>query len=189
MRFLFPPEEVTLQSFSRVTLCGRTWKSSSNPLHFICTHQEPALSSQIKLLHGPFLHNFNICLDPCGSQKFTNKNSGFSWENQCLIHLVSNPFFFQVVICNMMFLICQSPRSSGAKVHPQCRGSLTFRSCNSVPYFLDKITDMLNEVGVNEAMFHPCLCCYQTDTPAYREAGESSVCIQTPSPSSARVPI
>lgn len=76
-------------------------------------------------------------------------------------HLISNPFLHSVIY-NLMFLICQSPWSSGAKIHAQCRGSLTFRSCNSLPYFLDKITVMLNEVEVNEAMFHSFLCCYKT---------------------------
>ncbi len=32
-----------------------------------------------------------------------------------------------------------------------------------MPYFLDKITDMLNEVEVNEAMFHSFLCRYKTN--------------------------
>lgn len=62
-----------------------------------------------------------------------------------------------------MFLICQTQWSCAAKAHPQCRGSLTFRSCNSVPYFLDKISNMLNEVEVNDAMFDSFLCSYKTN--------------------------
>lgn len=58
--------------------------------------------------------------------------------------------FLYGLLYNMMLLICQSQKSSVAKVHPQCRGSLTFRSRSSVPYFLDKITDMLNEVKVKK---------------------------------------
>lgn len=69
------------------------------------------------------------------------------------IHLVSN-LFFHAVKYNMMLIICQTQWSCAAEVHPQCRGSLTFRSCDSVAYFLDKISDMLNEVEVNEATFY-----------------------------------
>lgn len=90
------------------------------------------------------------------------------------------------VNCNMVFLICQTQRSCAAKIHPPCRGSLTFKCCNSVPHFPQKISDMLNEVEVNEATFDSFLCSYKTNRHPGLQSGwrKSRVCVQTSSSSS-----
>lgn len=62
-----------------------------------------------------------------------------------------------------MFLICQSPWSDGAKRTPTVQRIIDIQELQRCALLLDKITDMLNEVEVNGAMFHSFLCCYKTN--------------------------
>lgn len=159
------------------------------------TYREAALSYQIKL---SLLQSISPELQYFLLLRGALKKSTLPPKIKCtrlgkLTHLFNNALFFFFtppnVICNMMFLICQSQWSSGAKVHPQCRESLTFRSCNNVPYFQDKITDMLNEAQVNEAMFHSFLCHRTRRHPSlWGRLGTAASVFPTPSSSSASLP-